>query len=75
MKLAASMANAESPEEVALTILHVLPLGSNSRAEILGQRALDASQEGVEYDHIETRLVRGEDRASCHSGGRPKAMN
>jgi nucleotide-binding universal stress UspA family protein len=64
VKLAASMASAESPEDVTLTILHVLPLGSNSRAEILGQRAVDASQEGVEYDHIETRLVRGEDRVS-----------
>ena len=63
VKLAASMAKAESPEVVILTILHVLPLGSNSRAEILGQRAVEASQEGVEYDHIETKLVRGEDRA------------
>jgi len=63
VKLAASMAKAESPEEVALTILHVLPPESNHRAEILGQRAMDASQEGVEYDHIETRMVTSDDRA------------
>ena len=63
VKLAASMANAESQEDVSLTILHVLPLGSNERAEVVGQRALDASQEGVEYDHIETKMVQGDDRA------------
>ena len=63
VKLAASMANAESQEDVSLTILHVLPLGSNERAEVVGQRALDASQEGVESDHIETKMVQGDDRA------------
>ena len=63
VKLAASMANAESQEDVSLTILHVLPLESNHRAEVVGQRALDASQEGVEYDHIETKMVQGDDRA------------
>ncbi len=63
VKLAASMANAESQEDVSLTILHVLPLGSNHRAEVVGQRALDASQEGVEYDHIEAKMVQGDDRA------------
>ena len=63
VKLAASMANAESQEDVSLTILHVLPLGSNERAEVVGQRALGASQEGVEYDHIETKMVQGDDRA------------
>ena len=63
VKLAASMANAESQEDVSLTILHVLPLGSDERAEVVGQRALDASQEGVESDHIETKMVQGDDRA------------
>ena len=63
VKLAESMANAESQDDVSLTILHVLPLGSKERAEVVGQRALDASQEGVEYDHIETKMVQGDDRA------------
>ena len=63
VKLAESMANAESQDDVSLTILHVLPLGSKERAEVVGQRALDASQEGVEYDHIETKMVQGYDRA------------
>ena len=63
VKLAASMANAESQEDESLTILHVLPLESNHRAEVVGQRALDASQEGVEYDHIEAKMVQGDDRA------------
>ncbi|MFQ5921844.1 MAG: amino acid permease [Anaerolineales bacterium] len=61
--LAASMARAESPEDITLTILHVLPLGKNHRERILGQRAIDASQEGVEYDHIETRMVQSGERA------------
>ncbi len=65
VKLAASMARAESPEEVTLTILHVLPLGTNHRERILGQRAIDASQEGVEYDPIETKMVQSGDRASA----------
>jgi amino acid transporter len=61
--LAASMARAEGPEDVTLTILHVLPPGTNHRERILGQRAIDASQEGVEYDHIETKMVQSGDRA------------
>ena len=65
VKLAASMARAESPEEVTLTILHVMPLGANHRARILGQRAIDASQEGVEYDSIETKMVQSGDRAAA----------
>ncbi len=65
VKLAASMANAESEVDVILTILHVLPLGSNHRAEILGQRAVDASQEGVEYEHIETRMIARDERATA----------
>lgn len=65
VKLAASMANAESEVDVILTILHVLPLGSNHRAEILGQRAVDASQEGVEYEHIETRMMASDERATA----------
>ncbi len=65
VKLAASMANAESEVDVILTILHVLPLGSNHRAEILGQRAVDASQEGVEYEHIETRMIASDERATA----------
>jgi nucleotide-binding universal stress UspA family protein len=65
VKLAASMANAESEVDVILTILHVLPLSSNHRAEILGQRAVDASQEGVEYEHIETRMIASDERATA----------
>jgi len=65
VKLAASMARAESPEQVTLTILHVMPLGANHRARILGQRAIDASQEGVEYDSIETKMVQSGDRAAA----------
>jgi nucleotide-binding universal stress UspA family protein len=63
--LAASMARAEGPEDVTLTILHVLPPGTNHRERILGQRAIDASQEGVEYDHIETKMVQSGDRAAA----------
>ena len=65
VQLAASMARAESPEEVTLTILHVLPSGTNERERILGQRAIDASQEGVEYDHIETKMVQSGERAAA----------
>jgi len=65
VKLAVSMANAESQEDVSLTILHVLPLGTNHRAEVVGQRALEASQEGVEYDHIGTIMVQSDDRAAA----------
>ena len=65
VKLAVSMANAESQEDVSLTILHVLPLGSNHRAEVVGLRALDASQEGVEYDYIGTIMVQSDDRATA----------
>lgn len=65
VKLASSMANAESQEDVSLTILHVLPLGTNHRAEVVGQRALEASQEGVEYDHIGTIMVQSDDRAAA----------
>ncbi len=65
LKLAVSMANAESQEDVSLSILHVLPLGSNHRAEVVGQRALEASQEGVEYDHIGTIMVQSDDRAAA----------
>ena len=61
--LAANMAQAASPEDVTLTILHVLPPGTNQRERILGQRAIDASQEGVEYDHIETKMVQSGERA------------
>ncbi|MFV1857747.1 MAG: amino acid permease [Anaerolineales bacterium] len=61
--LAANMARAASPEEVTLTILHVLPLSTNHRERILGQRAIDASQEGVEYEPIETRMVQSGERA------------
>ena len=65
VKLASSMANAESQEDVSVTILHVLPLGTNHRAEVVGQRALEASQEGVEYDHIGTIMVQSDDRAAA----------
>ncbi|MFQ5942118.1 MAG: amino acid permease [Anaerolineales bacterium] len=64
VKLAASMANAASPEDVTLMILHVLPMGTNHRERIVGQRAIEASQEGVEYNQIETQMVQGEERTS-----------
>ena len=63
--LAASMARAASPEEIGLTILHVLPLGANHRERIVGQRAIEASQEGVEYDLIDTKMVQSGERATA----------
>ncbi len=64
VKLAASMARTSVPEQVDMTILHVIPPGSNHRERILGQQAIDASQEGVDYDHIETKMVQSGDRAA-----------
>lgn len=64
-KLAASMARAAHPEEIAVTVLHVLPTGGNQRARIVGQRAIDDSLDGVEYRPLETVMVESEDRAQA----------
>ena len=63
--LAASMARAASPDEIQLSILHVLPLGTNHRERIVGQRAIDTSQEGVDYDLIDTKMVESGERAAA----------
>jgi amino acid transporter/nucleotide-binding universal stress UspA family protein len=65
VKLAASMARNAVADEVQVTIMHVLPPGTNHRERILGQRAIEASQEGVEYPHIETKMVQSGERASA----------
>jgi amino acid transporter len=64
-KLAASMARAAHPEEIGLTVLHVMPAGANQRGRVVGQRALDDSLDGVEYSPIQAKLVASDDRAQA----------
>jgi nucleotide-binding universal stress UspA family protein len=64
-KLAVAMARAAHPEQIGVTVLHVLPAGTNQRGRILGQRAIDDSLDGVEYGAIQTRMVESDDRAQA----------
>lgn len=60
-KLAVTMAKAGKSEPIRLTALHVLPIGSNQRGRIRGQRALDDSMDGLVYPDLELRMVEATD--------------
>ncbi len=60
-KLATTMASAAEPGEVLVTVLHVLPEGASQRGRIRGQRALEDSTDGIDYQPLERRMVEGAD--------------
>jgi CIC family chloride channel protein len=64
VRLAASMARAETPDPAELTILHVLPVGHGEAARVRGTHAIEESMDGVtglEELKIQTRIVEGDD--------------
>lgn len=75
VRLAVSMAGAESPQPASVTILHVLPPGYGEAAKVRGSRAIEESMDGIaglNGVRVETRIVEGDDQARTilrHSEG------
>lgn len=58
-RMAVSMARVGDSGPAKVTLLHVLPVGSRSAHRIRGEQSLKYVLEGVEFQHVETRLVEG----------------
>ena len=60
VRLATQMASAEQQGAVRVTLLHVVPLGASNGDLVRGQQAIDYCREGIEYEHLDYRIVEGQ---------------
>lgn len=63
VRLAVSMARYGESGPVSIILLHIVPAGSGERARIKANQVFEDSLEGVNYDHIEKKIVEGTDVA------------
>lgn len=61
VKLAVTMAKSGEPGDVVVTVLHVIPLNAGTNDRVRGEHAIRESVEGVDHEHLETRIVEGGD--------------
>jgi basic amino acid/polyamine antiporter, APA family len=63
-QLAVSMARSGDAGDVKVTLLHVIPPGAGQRGRALAEAIFRDSLMGIDYDHIEKRVIEGTDIAS-----------
>jgi nucleotide-binding universal stress UspA family protein len=61
VKLAVSMARGEDPGPVKVTLLNVVPAGASDSDRVRGEQVLSYALNGIDYEHIERRVVEGAD--------------
>jgi nucleotide-binding universal stress UspA family protein len=61
VKMAADMAQAGEGGPARVILLHVIPLRASTGDQVRAEQALSASLEGIEYQHLEKRIVEGTD--------------
>jgi amino acid transporter/nucleotide-binding universal stress UspA family protein len=59
VKMATIMAMAGEDGPARVTLLHVVPIGARNGTLVRAQQVIDYSLEGINYEHIEPRIVEG----------------
>jgi amino acid transporter/nucleotide-binding universal stress UspA family protein len=59
VKMATFMAMAGEDGPARVTLLHVVPIGARNGAMVRAQQVIDYTLEGINYEHIEPRIVEG----------------
>jgi amino acid transporter/nucleotide-binding universal stress UspA family protein len=59
VKMATFMAMAGEGGPARVTLLHIVPIGARNGAVVRAQQVIDYTLEGIDYAHIEPRIVEG----------------
>ncbi len=59
VKMATIMAMAGEDGPARVTLLHIVPIGARNGTLVRAQQVIDYSLEGINYEHIEPRIVEG----------------
>lgn len=59
VKMATFMAMAGEDGPARVTLLHIVPIGARNGALVRAQQVIDYTLEGINYEHIEPRIVEG----------------
>jgi amino acid transporter/nucleotide-binding universal stress UspA family protein len=59
VKMATTMALAGEDGPARVTLLHVVPIGARNGAMVRAQQVINYTLEGIDYEHIEPRVVEG----------------
>jgi nucleotide-binding universal stress UspA family protein len=60
VRLAVSMAMSGDQGPAKVILLHVIPIGARTRNKVRAEQVFNYVLEGIEYEHIERRLVEGQ---------------
>jgi len=60
VKMAVTMAAAEEDGPASVTLLYVVPHAAGTAARVRGKQVFRYIQEGISYEHMESRIVEGE---------------
>lgn len=60
VKMAITMAAAEEDGPASVTLLYVVPHAAGTAARVRGKQVFRYIQEGISYEHMESRIVEGE---------------